>query len=227
LKEVAEKLHSRTAAVLVPSSTMPPVWRAPEGWIHTEVDFSTDLCIPNDCDVVRRAFREESLVFNPDLHGDIPKPLAACGIHSLIAVAIGYPRRDALLLICNSKTDGHSGRSCVDYTKADVELAVVMGRVISMDGVGKLIHGKRTQPDSVDSIWEREKPELLRSHPGWFVAYQDGERVALEPSVDELTSALDEHLGRPRRPCEFHHVVEAPAFRRGPSPRLAQSATRG
>jgi hypothetical protein len=67
--------------------------------------------------------------------------------------------------------------------------------------------------------WAKEKPELLRTHPGWFVAYHEGRRVALEPSIEQLIGALDELLGRPRRPCEYHEIVARPAPRRGPSPR--------
>jgi len=71
-----------------------------------------------------------------------------------------------------------------------------------------------------DDIWNREKGELLKTHHGWFVAYQDGKRVALEPSLDQLVFALEEKLGMPRRPCEFHEITELPMVRRGPSPRL-------
>jgi len=71
--------------------------------------------------------------------------------------------------------------------------------------------------------WAREKPCLLRSHRGWFVAYQGARRVALEPTVERLLDALDHHLGTPRKPCEFHQVVEQPLSRRGPSPRVILS----
>ncbi len=71
-----------------------------------------------------------------------------------------------------------------------------------------------------EDIWNREKKELLKAHNGWFVAYQDGKRVALEPSLDRLVFAMEEKLGMPRRPCEFHEIIERPAVRRGPSPRL-------
>ena len=70
-------------------------------------------------------------------------------------------------------------------------------------------------------IWSREKEQLLKTHRGWFVAYQDGERVALEPSLDRLVAAMDEKLGSPRKPCEFHEIIEQPLVERGPSPRYS------
>jgi len=69
-------------------------------------------------------------------------------------------------------------------------------------------------------IWSKEKEVLLRTHHSWFVAYQEGKRIALEPSLDRLVATLNEKLGVPRKPCEFHEIIEKPAFRRGPSPRL-------
>jgi len=69
--------------------------------------------------------------------------------------------------------------------------------------------------------WLQEKPALLKSHPGWFVAYQDGKRVALEPDCDKLVKALDDALGENRRPVEFHEIIEEPIVHRGPSPRYA------
>jgi len=68
--------------------------------------------------------------------------------------------------------------------------------------------------------WSREKPRLLRSHRGWFVAYRGGRRVALEPTIERLLAALDDRLGTPRKPCEFHQIVEESPTRRGPSPRI-------
>lgn len=73
---------------------------------------------------------------------------------------------------------------------------------------------------TMKDTWSREKGELLKTHPGWFVAYQDGKRVALQPSLDRLVAALDRKLGKPRKPCEFHEITERPPVRRGPSPRL-------
>lgn len=72
----------------------------------------------------------------------------------------------------------------------------------------------------IGSRWDIEKEQLLKTHPNWFVAYQDGKRVALEPSLDRLVVAMDEKLGSPRKPCEFHEIVEQVAVKRGPSPRL-------
>lgn len=64
-------------------------------------------------------------------------------------------------------------------------------------------------------IWEREKPELLKTHRDWYVAYCNGKRVALAPSLQRL----EEDLGGPREPCEFHQIIESIPKRRGPSPR--------
>ena len=66
--------------------------------------------------------------------------------------------------------------------------------------------------------WATEKARLLRSHRGWFVAYQGPRRVALEPTIERLLAALDDRLGTPRKPCEFHQVTNQPQTRRGPSP---------
>lgn len=79
---------------------------------------------------------------------------------------------------------------------------------------------KQETAKTMKDTWSREKEELLKTHPGWFVAYQNGKRVALEPSLDRLVAALEEKLGKPRKPCEFHEIVELPPVRRGPSPRL-------
>jgi hypothetical protein len=68
--------------------------------------------------------------------------------------------------------------------------------------------------------WARERARLLRSHRGWFVAYQGTRRLALEPTLEQLLAALEERGGTPRRPCEFHHVLAQPLTRRGPSPRV-------
>jgi hypothetical protein len=68
--------------------------------------------------------------------------------------------------------------------------------------------------------WAKEKPRLLRSHWGWFVAYQGARRVALEPTIERLLAALDDRLGTPRKPCQFHQVLDQPRTRRGPSPRV-------
>ncbi len=68
--------------------------------------------------------------------------------------------------------------------------------------------------------WSGEKEQLLKTHRDWFVAYQDGERVALEPSLDRLVAAMDEKLRSPRKPCEFHEITERVPAERGPSPRL-------
>jgi len=89
----------------------------------------------------------------------------------------------------------------------------------------KVLSGKRTEPSgkAVD-VWSQEKVLLLKTHPGWFVAYQAGRRVALEPTVDRLVAALDKKLGTPRNPCEFHEIIKEPAVGRGPSPRVRTMA---
>ena len=79
---------------------------------------------------------------------------------------------------------------------------------------------KAVEQPSGDATWSREKEQLLKTHPGWFVAYQDGKRIALEPSLDRLVAALEEKLGVPRKPCEFHEIIEQPTTKRGPSPRF-------
>jgi len=221
LKEITEKLESETAFVLTPSKETPGIWTILEGWIYSEKEFPTDLSVSNEADIIKKTLLEESMVLDTKLEDRIPEPLEKLGIESVIAVAIGYPKREALLVVCNRKKLVGRPPFQIHYTKADGELAVVMARVISMDGVEKLIHKKSTEADqTVKDIWSKEKEELLKTHLGWFVAYQEGKRVALEPSLDRLVAALDKKLGKPRKPCEFHEIVERPAFQRGPSPRL-------
>lgn len=77
------------------------------------------------------------------------------------------------------------------------------------------------------TAWAKEKAGLLRTHPGWFVAYREGRRVALEPSIEQLIGALDELFGRPRKPCEYYEVVGRLAPRRGPSPRAKRGWDEG
>ena len=226
LKEIAEKLESETVLLLAPSGETPEVWTIPEGWIYSEKDFPTDFSIFGEADIIEKTLSEESVVLDTKLGDTIPEPLAKSGIESAIAVAVGYPEPEALLVVCNSKKLVGRPPFQVRYTKADDELATVMARVISMDGVGKFIHKKITKAEPMvkytrrKDVWNREKEELLKTHPGWFVAYQDGKRAALEPSLNQLVAALDEKLGTPRKPCEFHEIVERPAVQRGPSPRL-------
>jgi len=103
---------------------------------------------------------------------------------------------------------------------------VIMVEGIPMNKVEELVQSEIAEQEpivknaSTEDTWHEEKRELLRTHPGWFVAYQDGRRIALEPSLDRLIMALDKQLGTPRKPCEFHEIVQRPATRRGPSPRL-------
>jgi hypothetical protein len=84
----------------------------------------------------------------------------------------------------------------------------------------------KVRPAAGDA-WSREKPRLLRSHRGWFVAYRGGRRVALEPTVERLLAALDDRLGTPRKPCEFHQIVEEPPSRRRQSPRVRRPTHAG
>lgn len=226
LKEIAEKLESQTAFLLAPSGEMPEVWTIPEGWIYSEKEFPTDLSISDETDLIEKALSEESVVLDTKIGDILPEPLAKSGIESAIAAAVGYPNPEALIVVCNRKKLVGRPPFQVRYTRADDELAVVMARVISMDGVGRFIHKKivDVEPMVKDTeskdTWNQEKERLLNIYPGWFVAYQDGKRVALEPSLDRLVAALDKKLGTPRTPCEFHEIVERPAIRRGPSPRL-------
>lgn len=52
--------------------------------------------------------------------------------------------------------------------------------------------------------WIKEKTELLKTHPGWFVAYQDGKRIALAPDYDSLLTAFDVVFDGNLGPVEFH-----------------------
>lgn len=54
--------------------------------------------------------------------------------------------------------------------------------------------------------WQDEKEELEKTYDGWFVAYQDGERIALEPDCDKLVFAMDAKSGSPRNSCEFYEI---------------------
>ena len=110
---------------------------------------------------------------------------------------------------------------------------VVRGKVISTGRAEKSVSEGFAEANTMvkefqrEDIWNKEKERLLKTHRGWFVAYQNGKRVALEPSLDRLVAALDEKLGTPRKPCEFHEIVERPPVRRGPSPRLWPTRAQG
>lgn len=70
--------------------------------------------------------------------------------------------------------------------------------------------------------WLNEKPELLKTHAGWFVAYQDGTRVALEPDCDKLIKAVDAALGDHIRLLTFCEIIDHPVIQRGPSLRMGE-----
>lgn len=219
LKEIAENLDSEMAFLLTPSIETSSIWRIPAGWIYSEKDLPTDFSICAEEDIIKKSLLEESVVLDSKTGDRIPEPLARLGIKSAIGVALGYPEREALLIICNGKKLVGKIPFQVHYTKADNELAVVIARVISLDGVERFIH-KEITGMKPKNAWAREKERLLKTNRGWFVAYQEGKRVALEPSLDALIAALDKDLGTPRKPCEFHEIIERPPVRRGPSPRL-------
>ena len=221
LKEVAENLSSEKAFFLAPSRRMPGAWTIPEGCVYSERDSPTDLSISSESDIIQRALSQESIVLDTAIGDTIPEPLAKLGVTSAIVAAVGYPAQQALLVFCNSKRLIGRPPFQVRYTRAHVEFAIAVASLMSVYGVGRLMYKRimETEP-TVKDIWSREKRELLKTHPGWFVAYQDRKRVALEPSLDRLVAALDEKLGTPREPCEFHEIVEQRPVRRGPSPRL-------
>ena len=226
LREIAESLASEMAFLLAPSREVPEVWTIPEGWIYSEKEFPTNLSISSKAGIIEKALSEESVALDTEIGDTIPEPLAKSGVESAIVAAVGYPKPGALLVVCNSKKLVGRPPFQVRYTVADVDLAVATARVISRHRAGKFIHKKITEVEPMvedprsEDAWSREKEELLKTHPGWFVAYQDGKRVALEPSLNQLVAALDEKLGTPRKPCEFHEITERPAVQRGPSPRL-------
>jgi hypothetical protein len=96
-----------------------------------------------------------------------------------------------------------------------------------MAGAGSVIHEKTTRTTSgLQTAWTKEKAALVRSNPGWFVAYHEGRRVALEPSLDRLIAVLNAKLGVPRKPCEILEVTEQPRQWRGPGPRLMPGQAR-
>lgn len=82
----------------------------------------------------------------------------------------------------------------------------------------KRLHATYFLPEANEKTWLKEKPDLLNTHTGWFVAYQDGVRVALESDCDGLEKALDAALGKYRRPITFHEIVESPEIHRTLSP---------
>lgn len=69
--------------------------------------------------------------------------------------------------------------------------------------------------------WQSEKDQLLDTHNGWFVAYLDGDQVALESSLELMLLSLRKQFGVPRRPCEFHEIG-GEASRRRLSPRYLE-----
>ena len=223
LKDISENLVSEAVFLLAPSGEKPKVWTIPEGWVYPENWVSKDFSISDRTNVIKKALSEEYIVLDPNIGNKMPLFLEKLGVKSAIAAAVGYPEREALLMICNSKKA--IGNPPLYYTMKDANFAVVIARVISMDGVGRFIHKKITEVEPMGElqnrdVWSEEKDDLFKTHPGWFVAYQDGKRVAFEPSLDRLVAILNEKLGVPRKPCEFHEIIEQISFRRGPSPRL-------
>ena len=230
LSLLAKQLCTETVFLLAPSLANPHAWEIPEGWLYSEKAFAPGLIVPADSGILRRVFLEESIVLGADVGEPIPQPFAERGVRCLIAIAVRCPEPDGVLVMCNRKRRARRGPFQVSYTLADSKRATAFARVISLDGVGEFLQDRKkkaaeraaavpertTQKDA----WLAEKEELLRTHRGWFVAYRDGERVALEPSLERLIDAIDEKLGSPRRPCEFHEILEKPPVRRGPSPRL-------
>lgn len=231
LMDIANKVNSEISFVLVPSEEYSGFWTIPEGWFYSEREFPSNLSISSDEELIRKVLLDESIVLDPELGDKIPESFSQVGIRSLIAVALGFPKREALLVVCNSKEPSGKPPYQVSYTRGDDELAKVMARVISMDGVGKFIHKRIIQGEPIvkntesKNIWEKEKKELLKTHKGWFVAYQEGTRVALEPSIEKLISSLEQKFGTPRKPCVYHEITEQPIVRRGPSPRLMPAKT--
>ncbi len=221
LKDVAEKLDSEMVFIFCPDRARAATWKVPYGWMYAERPLPPEITLSQEDEIVRRPLANERFVLDRGLRDAIPLPFAAFGVHSLIATRIGYERREGLLVACNSRSVRGKPPFELRYQLADVDLALVMARVISLDGVGDLLReGRMELKDKADDAWTRDKPELLRTHPGWYVAYQKGTRIALEPSLDRLVAAMNEKLGVPHEPCEFHEIVDIKAERRGPSPRL-------
>lgn len=221
MEEIAEKANSEIACMLCPDRTRTGIWSVPSGWVYAEREVPAEISLPEEEEFVRQVLKQERVVLDAGLGDAIPQPFERMGVHSLIATAIGREKREGMLVVCNSKNVAGTSRFQLHYQRADVDLAMVMARVISLDGVGDLLREGRMEPQrKQNDLWTTEKPELLRTHPGWYVAYQEGTRIALERSLAELVAAINKKLGVPHKPCEFHEIVEKPAARRGPSPRL-------
>ena len=222
MKEIAEKLNSEMAFVLWPDRTKAGIWRVPRGWMYAEREVSDEISLSDQEPIVQQTLHNERMVLDKGLGDAIPQTFEQMGVHSLVATVIGHQKREGLLVVCNSKSFAGTPPYQLRYQRADVDLALVMARVISLDGVGDLLDKDRLYFIGrwPNDTWACEKAELLRTHPGWYVAYQEGARIALEPSLDRLVMAINEKLGVPHRPCEFYEIVEKPVERRGPSPRL-------
>lgn len=69
-----------------------------------------------------------------------------------------------------------AGRELADE---DIKNGHETGFVVKIMEVEPTVMETEEDTQSKDT-WSMEKEELLRTYPGWFVAYQDGKRVALE-----------------------------------------------
>ena len=162
LREISNKLESETALLLAPHDGKSGVWTIPEGWVYSESNFPVNFAVSGREHIIGRALSEESIVIDTKLGDVIPEPLAKSGVESAIATAIGYPEREGLLFVCNSKKEFGRPPFQVHYTNRSRELAMVIARVISLNGVGNFIRQLSTRKWTVveTGTWMQEKKEL-------------------------------------------------------------------
>jgi len=228
-KDIAENLHCATAFLLVAKQRGHSDWQVPDGCGYSIEGSPGLVMMDSQSDFVHKALSHETSVIERD---KVPKEFTGMGLTAVVGVGVGPPNRKGVLVLGRRGVPDQGGRFKLHFTSADVDHAVVYGRVISVNGLwdyvekakfpSELPEGKGVipTPDS-KNLWASEKSRLLQTHPGWYVAYSRGKRVALEPTLDKLARAIKKALGPPQRPaCEFHEMVENPGRGRGPSPRL-------
>jgi hypothetical protein len=222
MKDIAERIHSEISFVLYENETK-GLWQIPKGGAYSEEKPLPQITFPRQDKFILEmlsASAKTTVLDSIFLEHTIPDSLKRIGINSLIAVPIQPKKLHGLLFVCNSKM--HTGRPGLklSYELRDVQLAQFYANHFPTYGT---IFKEPVKMNSMYA-WTHEKPELLKTNPGWYVAYQDGKRIALAQSLTMLMTEIKEKLGVSHKPCEFHEIVAKPVQQYRQSPRLMPSS---
>jgi hypothetical protein len=224
MKEIAEGINSKMAFVIYKNSR--GMWQIPEGGAYSEEQPFSEIAFSKQDEIIERALSASTtpIILDNFLESErpeskIPDPLKQMGIDSLIAAFIQPKNGLGFLFVCNSKRHRVRTNFPLSYELSDVKRAQFYAKQIERRRelrYSDLEPFKYYEKDP----WTYEKPELLKTHPSWYVAYQDGKRVALSPTLNELMAGINKKFGVPHKPCELHEIVDKPALHTRQSPRL-------